>query len=73
MVEETSGNFYDFAFGFCTGVILALVFLGIVLSVDTNPKREAALPQHCKVGQQILMTTAPQVELYVCESRWVRK
>lgn len=36
-------------------------------------RREAKLPEQCKPGEQVLFTSAPTAELFVCEAHWVRK
>ena len=37
------------------------------------PHREATLSDKCSAGDQVLFTSAPTAELFVCESHWVRK
>lgn len=57
-------------------VITAGVFTFVTaffVTTDRSIHREAELPKTCKSDQQVLMTTAPTVELYICETHWVRK
>lgn len=58
--------------GFILGVLLSMVIETAMLP-NTNVRPEAKVPEICRVGEQVLMTTAPRAELYVCESHWVRK
>lgn len=58
--------------GVVAGVLIMLAALGFA-SPGTNPHKEATLPSICRPGEQIIMITAPQAELYSCEAHWVRK
>lgn len=57
--------------------LLVLVGVGAIMLyfAQSQPRlhREATLPDRCSVGEQVLMTSAPTAELYVCETHWVRK
>lgn len=61
---------------FSAGLAIIVIIFVVILSLtetDKRVRREAELPKKCSVGEQVLMTTAPTSELYVCESRWVRR
>ena len=54
-------------------VTFSVTFFCVDDSVNTAPSRQERLPNTCRPGQQIIFTSAPNAELYVCESHWVRK
>lgn len=63
----------EFSFGLGLGACITALVIGFLVDVDIEAHKEAALPKHCRVGEKVLMTTAPHAELYECEANWVRK
>jgi hypothetical protein len=63
----------SFAAGLGITAVAFTLIVSFFLTTDRSIHREAELPKTCESGQQILMTTAPTVELYVCETKWIRK
>jgi len=63
------------------GFMVVVAFLSVIVTAGVfsrnnppeYPHREATLSDKCSVGDQVLFTSAPVVELFVCESHWVRK
>jgi hypothetical protein len=54
-------------------VLTFFYILEVNTEVNTTVHRVSTLPANCKAGQQVLITTAPTAELWVCESKWTRR
>jgi hypothetical protein len=71
MASNSAG--LNFSAGFMVGFIVGVLLVLWLFAVDTDVKREAKLPDWCRPGERVLMTTAPKAEYYECEAHWVRK
>lgn len=72
--DKEKGHFDGSSF-FC-GMFLVLLASHFVVQLflpNRDLRREAHLPDTCRAGEQVLMTTALHAEYYVCETHWVRR
>ena len=69
-------EFGDVMAGFVIGVMILVVIFALsqeLHEVDLTIQKRAVLPDTCRIGEQVLMTTAATAEYYRCEGHWVRK
>jgi len=55
------------------GVLAGMLLMSFGLRVDRTVRRVSDIPAKCEAGEQIIYTSAPKAEFYVCDAHWVRK
>ena len=66
-------DFASWFLGFLSCALCVVVILVPHYEPDILVYKKAALPDHCQVGNKVIVTTPTPNEYYECEAHWVRR